>query len=271
MAQITTYNYFVIDSFNDLLNQYKDGVNSYLDQNLYQKVEKFEGGAYYLAFYPIAQKIIETQAKYNEILNAVYQFPVVANQVISRNNSTEDKFKELVKKNYNIDCSFKTMTLEEAGQLSIAFDFTEAYPDTPNSRVNLYLLMNENLVAGLWFNGDEGGYVLKKNSTFYRLFPAIKVNRDLIIEYKIKKNNQYPVLSPIEITQIFRTNFNSIYKLGDEFSNEEYLGYEDLKFASYINLKLVDGNGLATNAPVNFDFKEKLIINEITVNDITEV
>ena len=268
MAQTITYNYFIIDSFDDLLTQYKEGVNDYLIKEKLEPVEKFEGGAYYLAFYPIAQEIINIETKLNDILTQAYLFPAIANQTIYRNNAVGDRFLTELKRIYGLNGSFETTTLETAGQISLAIDFTTEYPDTEENRFEIYKFMSESLVAGLWYNGD----IDKERriyATDYNIFAGVETMKDVKIEYRVKKNTLYAVKSNQEIQNIFLNNFNARYKIGDEFSNEEYLDYDDLPFASYINLKIGSKEtNIWEQAPISFSFKDKITINEVMVIDL---
>lgn len=262
------YTSFTVDTFDTLMQTYKVGVNDFLIRENLQPIEAIDGGAYYLAFYPIAQKIIETQAKYNEILTAIYEFPIVSQQVISRNNSIQDTFINAVYKEFGIECNFKELEEATAGTVSLAFNFTNTFIDSTDNRLKLYQFMNENLVAGLWYYGDDVG--VRLDDTYYKLYPAKKVIRNVKIEYKVKKYNDYPVLNPQEIRDIFQKNFNAKYRLNTEFSNEEYLSYLDLPFASFINLKLIDPlvPDIEVNAPVLFNFDERMEINNINVIEL---
>jgi hypothetical protein len=262
------YTSFTVDTFDSLKVTYQQGVNKYLqDQNL-DPISKFDGGAYDLAFYPIAQQLIETQAKYNQILTDVYVFPTVTQQVISRNNSIEDTFTALIFKTFGVESNFKPLTEAMAGTVSLAVNFTTTFIDSQENRSKIYHLMNENLVAGLWFYGDDSGEFIDR--TTYRLFPAVKVVRDVKIEYKVKKFNDYPVKNPQQIKDIFLKNFNTKYALGVEFSNEEYLSYQELPFASFINFKLInpETTEVEENAPISFLFNERLELGNINVIEL---
>jgi hypothetical protein len=250
------YTSFSVDTFDSLKVTYQQGVNKYLqDQNL-DPISKFDGGAYDLAFYPIAQQLIETQAKYNQILTDVYVFPTVTQQVISRNNSIEDTFTALIFKTFGVESNFKPLTEAMAGTVSLAVNFTTTFIDSQENRSKIYHLMNENLVAGLWFYGDDSGEFIDR--TTYRLFPAVKVVRD------------DPVKNPQQIKDIFLKNFNTKYALGVEFSNEEYLSYQELPFASFINFKLINPESpeVEENAPISFLFNERLELGNINVIEL---
>ena len=259
---------FTIKTFDELLIDYKVGVDNFLISENLNPVEKFDGGAYYLAFYPIAQQIINLQALFNEKLTELYLFPSIANQVISRNNSIEDTFIKLVYDTYNIEANFRPITVDTAGTVAIAINFTTTFIDSAENRSKLFHLMNENLVAGLWFDGSGSSEFLDR--TTYRLFPANRITRDVKIEYRVKKFNDYPVKNPQQIKDLFLQNFKTKYALGVEFSNEEYLSYQELPFASFINFKLIDPATpeIEVNAPVSFAFDERLELGNINVVEL---
>jgi hypothetical protein len=259
---------FTVDTFDSLMKNYQDGVNDYLTSKGLESVSKFEGGAYYCAFYPIAQQIINLEILFNQILTDIYIFPTVTQQVINRNNSIEDTFTALIYKTFGVESNFKPLTEDMAGTVSLAVNFTTSFIDSQENRSKIYHLMNENLVAGLWFYGDDSGEFIDR--THYRLFPAVKVVRDVKIEYKVKKFNDYPVLNPQQIKDIFLKNFKTKYALGVEFSNEEYLSYQELPFASFINFKLInpETTEAEVNAPISFDFNERLELGNINVVEL---
>ena len=265
---MTKYTSFTVDTFDSLMVTYKDGVNQFLIEQNLQPLDAIDGGAYYLAYYPIAQRIIETQAKFNVLLTAIYEFPIVTQQVISRNNSIEDTFINAVYKEFGVECNFKELTEATAGTVSLAVNFTTTFIDSGENRSKIYHFMNENLVAGLWYYGDDAGEFIDR--TQYSLFPAVKVIRNVKIEYKVKKYNDYPVLNPQQIKDIFLKNFNNKYALGVEFSNEEYLSYQELQFASFINFKLINPESpeAEENAPISFAFNERLELGNINVVEL---
>lgn len=267
MADIK-YTSFTVDTFDNLRTKYEDGVNEYLQSINLEPITEFSGGAYDLAFYPIAQQIIETQAKYNQILTDIYVFPYVAQQIISRNNSIEDTFIQLVYDTFSVESNFKELTEATAGTVSLAVNFTPSFIDSNENRSKIHRLMNENLVAGLWFYGDGNGELIDR--TRYAFYSAKRVTRDIKIEYKIKKYNDYPVLNPQQIKDIFLKNFKTKYKLGVEFSNEEYLSYQELPFASFINFKLINPETpeIEENAPISFAFDERLELGNINVVEL---
>ena len=261
---------FTVKTFDEILIDYKIGVDEFLVSKNFNPVEKFDGGAYYLAFYPIAQQIINLQSLFNEKITQLYLFPSIANQVISRNNSIEDTFIQLVKDTYNVEANFRPITENKAGTVAVAINFTPEFPETTENRSKLFHLMNENLVAGLWFEGNSNGYEEFIDRTTYRLFPAKIITRNVKIEYKIKKLNDYPVKNPQQIKDLFLQNFKTKYKLGVEFSNEEYLSYQELPFTSLINFKLIDPTtpNIEVNAPISFAFDERLELGTINVVEI---
>ena len=259
---------FTIKTFNELLIDYKAGVDNFLIEQNLNPVEKFDGGAYYLAFYPIAQQIINLQALFNEKLTELYLFPTIANQVISRNNSLEDTFIKLVYETYGVEANFRPITEETAGRVGIAVNFTTSFIDTTANRSKLFHLMNENIVAGIYFDGTGTKEFIDR--TEYALYPAQRITRDVKIEYRVKKYNDYPVLNPQQIKELFLKNFNTKYALGVEFSNEEYLSYQELPFASFINFKLINPASPQdeVNAPISFAFNERLEIRNVDVVEL---
>jgi hypothetical protein len=264
----TKYTSFTVDTFDSLRAKYETGVNTYLQNLNLEPITDFTGGAYDLAFYPIAQQLIETQAKYNQLLTDIYIFPTITQQVINRNNSVEDTFTALIFKTFGVESNFKPLTEDMAGTVSLAVNFTTTFIDSQENRSKIYHLMNENLVAGLWFYGDDAGEFIDR--TQYKLFPSVKVVRDVKIEYRVKKFNDYPVLNPQQIKDIFLKNFNTKYVLGVEFSNEEYLSYQELPFTSFINLKLINPATpeAEVNAPISFEFNERLELGNINVIEL---
>lgn len=264
----TKYTSFTVDTFDSLRTKYETGVNTYLQGLNLEPITDFTGGAYDLAFYPIAQQLIETQAKYNQLLTDIYIFPTITQQVINRNNSVEDTFTALIFKTFGVESNFKPLTEDMAGTVSLAVNFTTSFIDSGANRSSIYRLMNENLVAGLWYYGDDAGEFIDR--TQYKLFPAVKVIRDVKIEYRVKKFNDYPVLNPQQIKDIFLKNFRTKYALGVEFSNEEYLSYQELPFTSFINLKLINPATpeAEVNAPISFEFNERLELGNINVIEL---
>ena len=75
---------------------------------------------------------------------------------------------------------------------------------------------------------------------------------------------------PQQIKDLFLQNFKTKYALGVEFSNEEYLSYQELPFASFINFKLIDPATpeVEVNAPVSFNFDERLELGNINVVEL---
>ena len=272
MVQITELDKiteFTVDSFDTLMDNYKEGVNTFLNSKGLPSVNKFDGGAYYLAFYPIAQEIINLEALFNKVLTTAYTFPIIANNIISRPNCIPDRFVEEFKKLFGVDCSFEAVTLEKAGIVSLAVDFNDAFMDNEENRLKVYEFMSDSLPAGLWFNGDDG-MEHQIYATSYNCFASVRLEYNVRIRYKVKKNTPYAVMNSKQIKDIFLANFKSKYKLGDDFSDDEYLSYSDLPFTSYLHLQICLADTEAwEDAPKRLGFKDYIIVNEVLVEDIT--
>lgn len=202
-------------------------------------IETFKGTNAYRFAYVFIQTQIEQQAAVAEIYEKLQVYFESINAYISdpttTNNGIIDVFKE-----EGYVASVRNNTEAQAGRLAVAVDVDTSAEDYPEKKNEILALINDNSVAGLFYDGTESGEVQLTNGQVktFKFSPSTKFETKIKVTITYARGSKYARLTDAQVKEKLLFNLATLYGQGQDFMPERY--YEinrDAQYAANIELE----------------------------------
>lgn len=256
-------------SFNEILQEYVDEINSQFSTNY--DITTIVGTDFYKFAYSAIQLVMQAETKTAEITANLTDYVRTANEKINLPKSTISGFVAGLKApiangGLALDSTIKDITDPvEAGYMFLVVDVDSSAVDYATTKQKIIDKMALWLTVGLYYNGTETGTKMAINGqTFtYKYALPTPVNTLVKITITASKNSTTPILNENQIRNIFNANFANLYKLGLDFEPEKYLEIaRDCPFASNIVLEYSLNSGSTwLTVPKSMPYNEKIVLS----------
>lgn len=256
-------------SFNEILQEYVDEINSQFSTNY--DITTIVGTDFYKFAYSAIQLVMQAETKTAEITANLTDYVRTANEKINLPKSTISGFVAGLKApiangGLALDSTIKDITDPvEAGYMFLVVDVDSSAVDYATTKQKIIDKMALWLTVGLYYNGTETGTKMAINGqTFtYKYALPTPVNTLIKITITASKNSTTPILNENQIRNIFNANFANLYKLGLDFEPEKYLEIaRDCPFASNIALEYSLNSGSTwLTVPKSMAYNEKIVLS----------
>lgn len=257
-------------SFETLMNEVRNGVNNQFGTSYTS--ETFQGTGFYRFFYPLVQRLLQTEVRTSEIFLKLQDYFATINARISRPVATRQGLIDVLS-TFGYKSSIKPTTTLEAGQLFIAVDVDETEDDYLDRKAEILTIIKDSTVAGVITQGtEEQSFVLSNGQEFTFKFnlPDRKPTK-LRVTITTSKNNQYVIDSPEEVRDIIMQNLAKFYWLGKNFEPQRYLTLNEAPYAESILFEYSIDDGVTWETEVyESQYDELLTIGLSDVQIIQE-
>ena len=221
-----------------IVNDFMNRLNTEFNLSPPYTTESFVGTSFYKYFYPIAQRIQESEVKTAEIVAKLQDYFNQTNEMLARPNTTNPGMIDYFKAQ-GFDISIKPVIEAEAGELRVAVDLEESDPDYEDQKQAFLELLASVVIGGAVTIGDESGSVTLSNaqSFDYRFNLADRIPIKLRLTLDLSSNNTFVVLSPEETAAILFENINNRYRFGLNFEPQRYFSVIDAPWAASVLLE----------------------------------
>lgn len=259
---------YLANTISQIMNFIREGVNEQFDTEYDE--ETFLGTNFYKYFYALAQRLQSNEIKTSEIFLYMQQYFLVTNEEITRPNTTHPGIIDyLSARGYS--ASTKKPVDIDAGKLYVCVDTDEGADDYSATKLAINTIIKDCCVAGVVSQGDQVSTIaLPNNQSFdFKFALPDRTPIDLKLTITLSSNNQFNVLSDVEVAEILFANINARYKLGLDFEPQRYFSIIDAPWASNVLLEYDSGSGFTDDVfEAEFDDLFTFSVSDITVVNV---
>ena len=229
--------------------------------------ETFLGTNFYKYFYALIQRLQENEVKTSEIFLRMQQYFDVTNEKITRPNTTHPGLVDYLDA-AGYQASTKKPIDADAGKLYVCVNVDGSDPDYAATKLAINTLIKDCAVAGVITQGDQVSTITLPNlqSFDFKFKLPTLTPIDLKLTITLSNNNQFTILSDVEVTALLFANINARYTLGLDFEPQRYFSIIDAPWASDVLLEYDDGGGfVSTVFAAAYDDLLTFAIGDITV------
>lgn len=232
--------------------------------------ETFLGTNFYKYFYALIQRLQENEVKTSEIYLRMQQYFDVTNENIQRPNTTHPGIIDYFKAR-GYEASTKKPIDVDAGKLFVCVNVDPALPTYPATKIAVNTIIKDCAVAGVVTQGTEVSTITLANQQAFdfKFVLPTKIPVKLRLNIKLSTNNQFTVLTDLEVTRILFGNMNARYRLGLDFEPDRYFSILDAPWAGSVLLEWSVDAGATWNSGIRLGAYDELITFAVT--DITVV
>ena len=241
-AQDTGY---LPNTVQQLMGFVREGVNEQFGTTYDE--DTFLGTNFYKYFYALIQQLQLNEVKTSEIFARMQQYFNVTNEKITRPNTTHPGLVDyLAAAGYQ--ASTKKPIDADAGKLYVCVNVDTGAAGYAAKKLAINTLIKDCAVAGVITQGTEVSTITLPNSQSFdfKFNPPTKIPITLELTITLSANNQYTILSDVEVAAILFANINARYTLGLNFEPQRYFSIIDAPWAANVLLKYNKGSGLVS-------------------------
>lgn len=250
-------NGYIASTFDTLMQIVMTGINT--QYGLSYTYDSFVGTNYYKIFYPLVQRLQESEVKTAEITLLLQDYFAVTNEAISRPANTPPGIIEQFKIMGYI-ASLKPPADADAGKLFVCVNVDSGDDDYDAQKLAICQKLAEScVVGGVVTQGDQVESITFSNgqSFDYKFALPAAIPVKLKLTTTLSENNQFVILSPEEQKQILINNIEANYSLGKNFEPQRYFSLADAPWASDVKLEWSSNAGSTWHTTVyNADFDD---------------
>lgn len=248
-------------SFNTLMDQVRQGVNARFGTQY--TTESFLGTGFYKFFYPLVQRLQETDVKTSEIFLKLQDYIRTTNEKISKPVVTNPGLVNILAANGFL-ASVKKPVLADAGQVWIAVDTDENAADYPAKKLQINTIIKNSTVAGVVTQGTEVSTLVLTNGQSFDFAFSLPDRHEthLRLTITVSENNQNVIGNPDDVKALLLANIRERYQLGKNFEPQKYFDLDDAPWASQVLLEYsLDAGATYSTAVYNANFDDLLEVS----------
>lgn len=226
-------------TFNTIMLSVMNGINTQFGTTY--TAETFIGTNWYKFFYPIVQRLQESEVKTSEIFLYLQQYFEVTNERISRPVTTQPGTIEKLEAEGYI-ASVKEPVEADAGKRYICVDVDDGAGDYSTTKLDICTIISQSTVGGVVTMGDQVETITISNgqSFDYKYSLPNRIDVGLRLTIVTSENNQVVIKTPDQIKAILMANISARYRLGRNFEPQRYFNASDAPWASSVLLEWTD-------------------------------
>ncbi len=259
---------YLPNTISQLMSFVREGVNTQFGTTYDE--ETFLGTNFYKYFYALIQQLQAVDVKASEIFLRMQEYFVTTNELIQRPNTTHPGIL-----NYLAEAGYTASTKApidaDAGKLYVCVDTDNTLPTYAATKLAINTIIKDCCVAGVISQGSEvSAITLPNNQSFdFKFALPNYIPIDLKLTITLSGNNQFTILSDVEVAAILFANINARYKLGLDFEPQRYFSILDAPWAGNVLLEYDTGGGFASAVyAADFDDLFTFAIGDITVVNV---
>lgn len=259
---------YIPASIDEIINAFRLGINTQFGTSY--SVEEFVGSNHYRYFYPIAQRLQQSEVSTAEIYQKVRDYITVTNQRIQRPVATKPGLVEFFERNGYV-ASVKPPHADDAGKVFVCVDVDETADDYEEIEEEISMLLSQSVALGMLTQGTEGVGVVLSNGQNFTFNYDLPDRQDcwLRLTLTLSTNNEFFIEDPDTVKNKLLTNINERYSLGRDFEPQKYFSIIDAPWCSttLLEYSLNEGGDWAS-VVYESDYDELFVFDLATITVI---
>lgn len=228
--------------FAALMSLVKDGVNAQFGTAYTD--ESFVGTNWYKFFYPIVQRLQESEVKTSEIFAKLQQYIASTNESISRSVITYNGLIDVFARAGYL-ASVKAPSSGDAGKIYICVDTDDTADDYAAKKLEICEIIRDNVAAGMVSQGAQVENLPIGNTQSFDFKFALPDRIPVLLKLTLtlSNNNTIAIDDNQTVRNKLAANIAARYQLGKDFEPKRYFAQTDAPWTADVKLEWSSDTG----------------------------